>query len=76
MTNVPVTKLVSTEFAKILVTVAKAQSVSYQVIALSVDVLKGKSETHKLLALIQDANQIQSVQIKRLVSMELVSILA
>ena len=76
MTNVQVMKLVLTEFAKILVTVAKAPNVSYRVTAQSVGVLKEPSEIHKLPVSILDANPIQNVQTKKLALMELVSILA
>ena len=75
-TNVQVTKLVLTEFAKIPVIVAKAQNVSCRVTAQSVGVLKEPLETPKLPVSILVANLIQNVQTKKRVLMELVSILA
>jgi len=61
MTNVPVTKLASIEFAKILVIVEQAQNVSFLITDQFADAPKEPLVIPRLLASILDANPIQNV---------------
>ena len=76
MTNVPVTRPVSTEFAKTLVIVEAAPNASFLTTGQFVDAQKVPLVIPRLLVFLLVANLTQNVQTKKLAWMERVSILA